>query len=71
MREDAGMNIAASQSAAKLFFSVGKSKPSCPYMLWSCATNVEGCTPEQLAPWTHLSPLISLDDQLIASTISR
>ena len=33
-QEDAGVNIAASQSVAKLFFSVGKRKPSCPYELW-------------------------------------
>ena len=58
MREDGGLNIAASQLVAKLLFSVEERKPSCPFMLWGCATNSEGCTPEQLALWTHLSPLI-------------
>ena len=30
-----------------------------PYKLWGCATNFEGCTPEQLTPWTHLSLPVS------------
>ena len=41
------------------FFFFRDRKPSCPYKLLDCATNFKGCTPEQLAPWTHLSPLIS------------
>ena len=28
-----------------LLFSVEERKPSCPYKLWGCATNSEGCTP--------------------------
>ena len=53
------MNIAASQSVAKLLFSFEKRKPNCPYKLHGCVTNFEGCTSEQLAPWTHHYPLIS------------
>ena len=40
-QEDACVNINTSQYVAKLFFfSVGKRKPSCPYKLWDCATDL-------------------------------
>ena len=70
MQEDAGVNTAASESLANLFFSVGKRKPRCPYKLWGCVTNSEGCTPEQLAPWTHLSQLISCQPRRSAVSLA-
>ena len=56
MREDAGVNIAASQSIENLFvfFVCLKKKAKLSLQNLGC----EGCTHEQLAPWTDFSPLI-------------
>ena len=43
---------------AKLLFSFAKGKLS--YKLWGRATNFECCTPEQLAPWTHLAVRLAM-----------
>ena len=69
MREDAGVNIAASRSMTKQLFSVKRRKPSCLYKLWGCPSIFEACTSEELAPWTRFLrwSAVSLTDQLLAN----
>ena len=69
MREDASVNIAASQSMAKLFFSVEKRKPRCPYKLQAVLPTLKAA---HLNSWLHgLTFLrysaVSPNDQLLAS----